>query len=312
MVWSTSFFRGRNETLPDIDLRQHSPGELLRDLNVERAFIEALLVKGGSAERSTWNAAASELLIERGLNAIVETAPGGIVEVSISARARLRDLGMVEQVGPESWRALIESLGETKAPFKPSARSAPDLDSAGPSERLDQDSVPPPESVKSIQIEPESIDNLLSVTLQLLTPDAFERLCKNLLLACGFSKVEVTGRTGDGGIDGHGILQVSLINFYVLFQCKRYQGAVGSPAVRDFRGALQGRTDKGIIFTTSRFTQDAKDEATRQGALPIELVDGVEFRSLLVKHGVGVERRTKTIELHSIDRAYFKDLEESA
>src|SRR3546814_8903609 len=61
-----------------------------------------------------------------------------------------------------------------------------------------------------------------------------------------FVQVEVTGRSGDGGIDGTGILRLSLMSFHVLFQCKRYQGSVGSGAVRDFRGAMMGRTDKGL------------------------------------------------------------------
>jgi restriction system protein len=96
-----------------------------------------------------------------------------------------------------------------------------------------------------------------------------------LLREFGFQQVAVTGRSGDGGIDGHGILQINpLLSFKVLFQCKRYQGAVAVSAVRDFRGALQGRADKGIILTTGTFTTEAKREAIRDGATPIELVDG--------------------------------------
>jgi restriction system protein len=69
-----------------------------------------------------------------------------------------------------------------------------------------------------------------------LKPDAFERLAQRILREAGFTKVQVTGKSGDGGIDGIGILRVNLVSFVVLFQCKRYKNSVGSGSVRDFRG----------------------------------------------------------------------------
>ena len=100
-----------------------------------------------------------------------------------------------------------------------------------------------------------------------LPPGGFERLSQRLLRESGFQKVEVTGKTGDGGIDGVGILQVNpFVSFNVLFQCKRYQGAVTPSQIRDFRGAMMGRADKGIIITTGTFTLEAKKEARRDGA----------------------------------------------
>lgn len=111
--------------------------------------------------------------------------------------------------------------------------------------------------------------------LQSLPPEGFERICQRLLRESGFQQVKVTGKTGDGGIDGHGILEINpLVSFKVVFQCKRYQGAVSTSHVRDFRGAMMGRADKGIIMTTGSFTLDAKREAVRDGVPPIELVDG--------------------------------------
>lgn len=110
-------------------------------------------------------------------------------------------------------------------------------------------------------------EQLLSVLLA-MPPDAFERLCQRVLREAGFTKVEVTGRSGDGGIDGNGVLRVNLISFQVIFQCKRYSGSVGSSVVRDFRGAMVGRADKGLIMTTGRFTADARKEAIRDGAPP--------------------------------------------
>lgn len=108
-------------------------------------------------------------------------------------------------------------------------------------------------------------------------------------LLTGFQQVHVTGKSGDGGIDGHGILQINpLVSFKVLFQCKRYQGAVAVSTIRDFRGAMQGRADKGIIITTGNFTTDAKGEATRDGAPPVELVDGDKLVEMFEKLGLGL------------------------
>lgn len=132
-------------------------------------------------------------------------------------------------------------------------------------------------------------DEVLAV-MRAMEPSAFERLCQRLLRECGFVKVEVTGRSGDGGIDGTGILQLSLMSFHVLFQCKRYQGSVGSGAVRDFRGAMMGRSDKGLIITTGTFSSDARREATRDGAPPIDLIDGEELCEKLKELGLGVAR----------------------
>ena len=117
-------------------------------------------------------------------------------------------------------------------------------------------------------------EELLDILLN-MKPDAFERLCQRILRASDFTEVTVTGNSGDGGIDGNGIIRLGgLISFPVLFQCKRWQGNVGPNVVRDFRGAMAGRADKGLILTTSRFTQEARREATRDGAPPIDLIDG--------------------------------------
>lgn len=120
----------------------------------------------------------------------------------------------------------------------------------------------------------------------------FERFCQRLLRESGFQEVTVTGKSGDGGIDGIGILQINpLVSFKVLFQCKRYHGenVVASPQVRDFRGAMQGRTDHGIILTTSSFTTDARKEAVREGVPAIELVDGEKLVDMLERLELGLE-----------------------
>jgi restriction system protein len=135
---------------------------------------------------------------------------------------------------------------------------------------------------------------------------AFERLCQRLLRESGFIKVEITGRSsGDGGIDGVGVLRVNLLSFHVLFQCKKWKGSVGAPIVRDFRGAMVGRADKGLILTTGTFTADARREATRDGAPAIDLVDGDALCDLLKSAKIGV--RVALIEQVTIDEAAFAE-----
>jgi restriction system protein len=139
-----------------------------------------------------------------------------------------------------------------------------------------------------------------------LSPDAFERLAQRLLREAGFLKVEVTGRSGDGGIDGIGVLRINLLSFQVLFQCKRYQGSVGAGAIRDFRGAMVGRSDKGLLITTGTFTADAKREATRDGAPAIELIDGDQLCDLLKQLKLGV--RTEMVEKMTVEPVWFDSL----
>ena len=140
--------------------------------------------------------------------------------------------------------------------------------------------------------------------LQSLPPAGFERICQRLLREADFEQVTVTGRSGDGGIDGIGILQVNpFVSFKVLFQCKRYQGAVSPSQVRDFRGAMQGRADKGIIMTTGTFTSEAKKEARRDGVPPIEIVDGEKLIDMF-EH---VELGLKPLKTYDIDDKFFEE-----
>jgi len=140
-----------------------------------------------------------------------------------------------------------------------------------------------------------------------MSPDAFERLSQSLLRECGFTQVEVTGRTGDGGIDGKGVLRLGgLINFQVVFQSKRYSGVVGSSVVRDFRGAMIGRADKGLIISTGTFSRDAKAEAVRDGAPAIDLIDGQELATLLKQYELGV--KTEMVEKVLVDSEWFQSI----
>ena len=125
----------------------------------------------------------------------------------------------------------------------------------------------------------------------------------------GFIQVEVTGRSGDGGIDGKGIMRLGgLLSFHVIFQCKRYSGSVGSGHVRDFRGAMVGRADKGLLITTGNFTRDAEREATRDGAPTIDLIDGALLVEKLKELGLGVETKYVQVEQIEINRDWFFSL----
>ena len=147
-------------------------------------------------------------------------------------------------------------------------------------------------------------DELLDVVLN-APPDRFERLAQRLLREAGFINTVVTGKSGDGGIDGTGTYRLSLISFTVFFQCKRYAGSVGAGAVRDFRGAMTGRGDKGLLITTGTFTADAKQEATRDGAPPIDLIDGGALCELLKQYELGVRTKLRQVEQVEVLRDFF-------
>jgi restriction system protein len=149
----------------------------------------------------------------------------------------------------------------------------------------------------------ETWKDVLLHALGQMKPDAFERLAQRLLREAGFIKVEVTGRSGDGGIDGLGVLRVNLLSFQVLFQCKRYQGTVGAGTVRDFRGAMVGRCDKGLVITTGTFSSDAKREATRDGAPAIDLIDGDLLCDLLKQLKLGIQ--VQMVENIAVDSEWF-------
>ncbi len=141
-------------------------------------------------------------------------------------------------------------------------------------------------------------------TLLALPPAGFERLSQRLLREAGFTQVVVTGQSGDGGIDGYGLLQVNpLVSFKVLFQCKRCAKSVSPSQVRDFRGAMSGRADKGIVITTGTFTAEARREATRDGAPPIELIDGEKLIDMLEQLRLGL----KPVMTFEVEHAFFNE-----
>ncbi|RRD92867.1 restriction endonuclease [Clostridiales bacterium COT073_COT-073] len=165
-------------------------------------------------------------------------------------------------------------------------------------ENLENDGIDIPEEIQSWR---EKLKNVLFN----LSPDAFERLTQRLLRESGFMQVKVTGKTGDGGIDGMGIVKLNgIISFHMLFQCKRYTGTVSASEIRDFRGAMQGRADKGLFITTGKFSIPAIEEANRAGAAPIDLIDGDELVERLKDLKLGVV----PINDYSIDDKWFMSI----
>jgi restriction system protein len=186
------------------------------------------------------------------------------------------------------FREVSSAFAKTKAGKAPSNETS-----------LAEDVAPPPSDVVPAQ---QNYRDEIELKLRALSAGAFERFCQRLLRESGFQDVSVTGRSGDGGIDGIGILQVNaFVSFKVLFQCKRYAGSVPVGHVRDFRGAMMGRADKGIIITTGSFTAEARKEAIRDGVPPIELVDGDKLVGMLEQLELGLKPRTT----YEVDVGFF-------
>jgi restriction system protein len=98
------------------------------------------------------------------------------------------------------------------------------------------------------------------------------------------------------------------LSFPVFFQCKRDRGSVGAGAVRDFRGAMSGRGDKGLLITTGTYTAEATREATRDGAPPVDLIDGDQLCDLLRQYELGVRSTVRETEDVVVDSAFFVEL----
>jgi len=146
---------------------------------------------------------------------------------------------------------------------------------------------------------------VIEIITEKLTPSSFERLIQRVLREKGFAQVEITGKTGDGGIDGRGIAKINgILSFHIIFQCKRYKGKVPSSDIRDFRGAMVGRTDKGLFITTGSFTREAIREANRDGAPAIDLMDGDKIAEKLKELNLGIDVELR--EHITVDEKWFE------
>lgn len=222
------------------------------------------------------------------------------------ARTYLKKAGYLENSTRGVW-ALTEK-----------AKLAPDIDSreiVNYVRSLDKKGIhdcnDPADPATSVDESPEEVlawrERLHHILIDEMSPDAFERLTQRMLRESGFVHVEVTGRTGDGGIDGKGIARINgLMSFHIAFQCKKYKGSVGAPEIRNFRGAIVGRADRGMFITTGSFTKAAVEEANRDGAAPIDLVDGDQLADKLKELVLGV--KTELVEKVTVDPEWFLSL----
>ena len=151
-------------------------------------------------------------------------------------------------------------------------------------------------------------DELLG-RIKKLSAAGFERLCQRLLREAGVEQVRVLGGAGDPGIDGVGRVRLGLMSFPVYFQAKKYDKTVTPSAVRDFRGTMAGRGEKGLLITTAIFTPAAYSESTRDGVTPIDLIDGNELCDLLKRHSVGVHVTERVVEDVTVDEAFWETFE---
>jgi len=194
-----------------------------------------------------------------------------------------------EEVEP-LWRQCLTDIRERRRREREAAERAgtdPDVDGDGDDETSDW--------------REELLEALFA-----MHPSAFELLAERVLKAEGFIETNVTGRSGDGGIDGTGTFLISLVSFPIYFQCKRSRGTVGPDVVRDFRGAVSGRGDRGLLITTGTFTAGAVAESKRGGGPKVDLINGERLCNLLKKHGLGVS--TELVEKVRVRAGFFESL----
>jgi restriction system protein len=173
------------------------------------------------------------------------------------------------------------------------------------SRKAKESSAPVKNEDVAIVEDEEHSEDLLDI-LKVMSPKGFERICKRLLTEIGIHDIQITGGAGDQGIDGIGRIRLNdVVNFNIVFQCKRYKETVSPALVRDFRGSMQGRAEKGLILTTGRFTQEAQKEANRDGVPPIELIDGERLVSLFEKYELGLKPKT----VYELAPEFFRSFE---
>ena len=273
--------------------------------------LRALQALGGSASIQEIT---PRVIKDLGLGASITEQPHGDdhrteLEYRLAwARTRLRRCGLIQNSSKGVWSLTAEGIKTSRSESREIVTSTDNLMDERPDEGAadfvtDLDSED--DSLEAdVEVEEYEWRQKLMKTLLAMSPDAFEHLCQRLLRESGFIEVEVTGGPSDGGIDGRGIIRLGgLIGFPVFFQCKRYASNVGVSVIRDFRGAMQGRADKGLIITTANFTQEAQREATRDGAPPIDLINGELLLDKLKELELGVN--TRVVEVVEVDEDWF-------
>jgi restriction system protein len=218
------------------------------------------------------------------------------------SRTYLKKYGLIDNSSKDVWALTKSDIEPDKIDYTKIVKTVKGINKSNSSNEELNGS----ENTEIVQQIEETLSwkETLLYTLLAINPGAFERLTQRILRESGFVQVEVTGRAGDGGIDGKGIVKISgFLSFHVIFQCKRYKGSVTPSQIRDFRGTMQGRADKGLFITTGTFTRDAVKEATRDGAPPIDLIDGELLCEKLKEFKLGVS--TEFIEKIEVNSEWF-------
>lgn len=269
--------------------------------------LQAVIEIGGSGTLDEVNeqVAARESFSEEQQGVIHNKGPRTEIEYRLAwARTYLKGMSLLENSERGVWSATELSRSATKGDVE---RLLHDYRLALRDARRARAQTDGATDVEEDADEGDWRTELLEILLD-LTPEQFEHLARRLLLEAGFVSARVTGRSGDGGIDGIGTYRLALVSFPVFFQCKRYRGSVRATAVRDFRGAMTGRGDRGLLITTGTFTSEARQEASRDGAPPIDLIDGERLCDLLKEHRLGVIANVRQVEDVSVDRDFFADV----
>lgn len=274
---------------------------------IEATFL-ALKQLGGSGKNTEINDKASEILcLSDEVLSVPHLNSSSMSEVNYRlawARTLLKNYGAVENSARSVWSITpefsdietIDGVYVEKNCRKSISKTA--SKKVTPEQQMEEAGVEIPEEVKPWR---KKLYNVLTT----MNPYSFEKLTQRLLRECGFEDVKVTKKSGDGGIDGTGKLKINgIFSFNIAFQCKRYQGSVGAPDIRDFRGSLTTDIEKGLFITTGSFSKQAIEEASNPGKKQIDLINGEEFISKLAEYGIGV----KEVKDYEVDEEYFSKI----
>ncbi|QCQ90272.1 restriction endonuclease [Rhodococcus sp. SGAir0479] len=286
--------------------------------------LQALIALGGSASNNELDSAVVE---REGWSPAVQgivhgDGPGTEVEYRLAwARTYLKGMGLLANSRRAVWSVTKRGREVTESDIRPllatftadKRRQRLNRKANSPGAQAlplgETHSTPEPDSAYGESGDVVEWKAALLDAILRMSSTAFERLTQRLLREAGFSTATITGRSSDGGMDGIGMCQISLLSFPVAFQCKRVNGSVGVGAVRDLRGAMAGRGEKGLLITTGTFTSEARAESRRDGAPPVDLIDGDRLCELLKEHALGVRTTTRVVEDVAVQVDFFAGLE---
>lgn len=267
---------------------------------------KVLLALGGSGTNTEITEGIIEMLNLP--NSVIEVAHlGSLTQTELNyqlawARTYLKNYGVITNSGRSIWTLKQQYSDYVELDVSEIVSNTSKL-SRGIKDKIKFETPQTEEVASNEPLEVKSWRNELAEILYRINPFDFERLSQRLLRECGFDDVQVTKKTGDGGIDGTGKLRINgIFSFSVAFQCKRYKGSVSSSEIRNFRGSLSTDIEKGVFITTGKFTRDAVAEAYTKGKKQIDLIDGEEFINKLAQYEIGL----KEVRDYEIDYDFFK------